>query len=280
MKWILIILLLVNVVYFGWELDRQTRLDVRNSVSVRSISSTVKQLDLITEGDIDAQTLKPASAPIFEYGYNDLVTEYIPEEEMPETQDNDTIVGFSEETDQELVLDLPDIDLSTTSLGVEDIYCFTFGPLAEEIMATGLSEWFTSRGVRINKRSTNERGKQLFWMYLAPKGSLTDAMATVFDLRDKGISDYRLISRGDLENAISMGLFSSQATVNRRLKELEKKGYNPIVVPYYDEKSLHWVDVQLSTEVAALETVIEGFPSMYNYITVDCGTIAMSDTNF
>ena len=80
-------------------------------------------------------------------------------------------------------------------------------------------------------------------------------METIKSIREKGIRDYRLISQGNLQNAISMGLFSSQASVNKRLRELEKKGYKPIVVPYSDGKRAYWVDAQLPQDDAVLGKV-------------------------
>ena len=100
-------------------------------------------------------------------------------------------------------------------------------------------------------------------------------MDTIQELKDRGINDYRLISHGNLENAISLGLFSSQASVNGRLRELEQKGYKPVVVPYYDNKRLFWVDVRLRESNVPLDSVFTGFPSRYNYVPVSCDKIAM-----
>jgi len=140
----------------------------------------------------------------------------------------------------------------------------------------GLSDWFKSRRASADLRHEDETGRQLFWIYLAPQDNRTEAMDTIQNLKDQGISDYRLIDRGNLENAISMGLFSSQASVNERLRELERRGYKPIVVPYYDNKRIYWVDVRLRQTGVPLEQVFAGFPSRYNYIPVDCDKIAVN----
>ena len=49
MKWLLIIFLLFNVCYFGWELDRQTRIEVSNSVRPFTVPANVQQLVLLEE---------------------------------------------------------------------------------------------------------------------------------------------------------------------------------------------------------------------------------------
>lgn len=72
-------------------------------------------------------------------------------------------------------------------------------------------------------RHKDEQSRQLFWVDLAPQDSRQEAIVTIKTIRAKGVEDVRLISGGNLQNAISMGLFSSQTAVNKRLSELEKK---------------------------------------------------------
>jgi hypothetical protein len=101
-------------------------------------------------------------------------------------------------------------------------------------------------------------------------------METIKDLRNKGASDFRLITGGNLANAISLGVYSSQASVNDRLGELQEKGYTPVVVPYATGKRIFWVDAWFSGDPGQLEQLLSGFPSRYNYVPVDCGKIDMA----
>ena len=271
MKWVFVFLLLVNVVYFGLELERQAGIDLQKPVTVNSVTGNSKQLVLITEREAGDQTLKVPVAPPLEN------TEMGNSEAAPAPEPGDAQdAGPGEVSGDNLVAELPDIDLSGIDAGVGKYYCFTFGPLAEEIMAVGLSDWFKSRRAAADMRYQDQKGRQLFWMYLSPQDTRTEAMDTIRELKDQGIKDYRLINRGNLENAISLGLFSSQAAVNERLRELQQKGYKPIVVPYYDNKRLYWVDVRLRETGVPLDKVFGGFPSRYNYVPVDCNKIAVN----
>jgi len=49
MKWLFIVFLLANVCYFGWELDRQTRIEVSNSVRPFNVPADVQRLELLGE---------------------------------------------------------------------------------------------------------------------------------------------------------------------------------------------------------------------------------------
>ena len=78
------------------------------------------------------------------------------------------------------------------------------------------------------------------------------------DLRERGIRDYRLISRGSLENAVSLGLYSSQSAVNKRLSELKQQGYKPIVVPYTNAGQIYWLDIRVASGSDIIEKMYAG----------------------
>lgn len=279
MKWIFIFLLLVNVVYLGWELERQAAIDRNRPVAVNSLPKSSRELELITEKDAGKQVLKAPVAPVLnstaETGASATPAPAQGTASAPATSP-ETAAEANSKTTPDLVAAMPDIDTTGIEAGPGKYYCFTFGPLAEEIMAVGLRDWFKSRRAATAMRHEDQKGRQLLWIYLAPPDNRTEAMDTIRNLKDQGISDYRLIERGNLENAISLGLFSSQASVNERLQELERKGYKPIVVPYYDNKRIYWVDVKLRQTGVPLKQVFAGFPSRYNYVPVDCGKIALN----
>ncbi len=275
MKWLFILLLLLNVIYFGWELDRQTRIEVKNSTAPFIIPNNVKQLVFLRElesppelrnqpilndesdaGDIDVNSLTDQS------GSNDQLT------------DNVMIEGkFS----GNLVSNLPDISAKRISQDEEsaEALCFSYGPFPANEQAKNLKQWFEQKEILVNQRTDNEHAKQLFWIYLAPQKSRENAIAAIEDLKSKGIKDYRLISSGDLRNAISLGLFSTQVIVNKRLNELKSKGYQPIVVPYHNTKVIYWVDVKLMGQQNLLNDLFTEYPSRFNSIPMNCSEIAL-----
>ena len=112
-------------------------------------------------------------------------------------------------------------------------------------------------------------------MYLAPQDSRAQAVAALNDLKNKGVRDIRLISGGDLLNAISLGVFSSQAAVNRRLNELQTKGYTAVAVPYSGAKNLYWFDVAVIQNSDYVYELFTGLPARFKARPVNCNEIAM-----
>lgn len=260
MRWVFLVFLIANLVYFGREMDRDINAHAHNMSNVIPVPPSATRLSLIRE---------MADPP-----------------QKRSTQDTITTVNGSAAARGPdalhspavgLVQDLPDIHPAGPRSQATKSYCFTYGPLPEQSQATGLNDWFHSRNVGTQIRHTDGEDRELFWIYLAPQESREGAMEVLQELKSKGVSDYRLIRRGDLVNAISLGIFSSQSAVNKRLSELQGKGYKPVVVPYSRVKKIYWVDVKLESLSGDIEGIFSGYPSRFNSVPVNCDEIDIAD---
>ena len=252
MRWVFILFLLLNVVYFGWELDRQSKMDRQGHTTSISSTSGAEKLTLVAESNILPQVYQPE--PV----------------NGSDARGPGEIDSIFVKPGNQLVTELPDIGTATLDTGASKKYCYTFGPIEEETLATGIGDWFNSRRAKTYIHYTDEKGSQLFWIYLTPVDSQQNTMDIIRELKDKGIEGYPLINKGELQNAISLGLYKGQTAVNGKIAELQEQGYKPVVVPYSDGKRVYWVDVQLSVDPGSLAAIFKGYPSRYNYVPVDC----------
>ncbi|GJM04184.1 MAG: hypothetical protein DHS20C09_01750 [marine bacterium B5-7] len=278
MKWLFILLLIANAVYLGWEMDRDVQLERANVSSAIKIPAGTQRLELLNELqrlpetrsriklDTELSVENFNSEPVLPIALNPN-TEKMLDTLMTETavaDDWDTVEMFDEESD----------GLISNSLPVVTV-CYTYGPIPNLKESRLFSDWLNERGILYNHRQTDEQGRQLFWVYLAAQGSRESAEAAMKDLSQKGVKDMRLIREGDLSNAISLGLFSSQASVNRRLNEIKAKGYQSVVVPYSGGNKVHWFDVSVVKNSDYVNDLFTGFPARFNALPVDCNEIAM-----
>jgi len=275
MKWLFIILLAVNLIYLGWEIDRQTAMDQEQGHEALIIPPHVKKLVLLKElpsPPAPRRELKETTGDKIAAGENKTG-----EKESGTGNTAPADVRIEEKFARELVAQLPDISVTEPAytLDHDTSMCFTFGPFPDSRQIRDLRAWFEERHVRVQQRAEKDRENQLFWIYLAPQDSLGGAMQAIADLKKKGIKDYRLIETGDLRHAISLGLYSTQASVNKRLNELTDKGYQPIVVPYRETSVIYWLDVKLVNQRNVLNRMFLDFPSRYNSVPVSCGEIAI-----
>ena len=277
MKWFAIILLVINLVYFGWELERQTRIDLGNASEAIMVPRGVKKLALVRELPRPPEARHSEE----EKGTN----ENSAEEEDNQADESSTFtdtdnsdVKLKEEFVGELMTQMPDI--STISRLQDDpanrkTMCFSYGPFPDKNQSRELMDWFRKNSVDAWQRLETGNEKELFWIYLEPGESRSSAMQAIEDLKNKGVRDYRLIDTGDLRNAISLGLYSTQASVNKRLNELKTKGYQPVVVPYRDANAIYWLDVKLVGQHDVLNRMFTEYPARYNSVPVNCNEIAL-----
>jgi len=281
MKWLFLVLLLVNLGYLGWEIDRQTRYDVINRKDALPVPVNVKRLVLLNElpsppgsttGAAELSADREVSGITAENG----TVSTRPSREGGFDADRPNDVQIEEEIVSLLVSRLPDISTRriTDGMSGKQLSCFSFGPFPDDQQTRDLIAWFEDREVTVQQRQEKDDGKQLFWVYLDPKESRGQAMMAIEDLKDKGITDFRLIETGDLQNAVSLGLFSTQAAVNRRLNELKDRGYQAVVVPYRNTKSIYWVDISLEDQAEVMSEMYTGLPARYNFLPVRCSKIA------
>ena len=238
MKWVAIFFLLANVGYFGLQMNQ--RLDQvvpATAINEEIVSTPGKPLVLLSEL-----------------------------EELPPLRDE---TGSSEQETDQLEPDPLDEILPFDPQG----NCVSIGPYESEEEILALKNWFSVRDMSARKRVEEKRSRERYWVYLEPQDE-AEAKAQLEELKNKGLSDYYMISKGDMKNAISLGLFSSQEAVNQRLVELEREGYNPVVVPQHKISRLLWLDAQTRNDLA-LPVLPEGI----NITNIDCLEIALLGTD-
>ena len=259
MKWVCIALLVTNAGFLGWELN--TRIYHRpRPVRVEPIPANVAELHLL--GDL--AVLPPERAPAEDSGIGepqfaddtvaadaDLaeVTADLPADDIETELDPAQILGDEPAAD--------DVAVAEPAFGAAamfvfenpssaqmqlSLHCFSFGPFTDEqdlsrrkVVLAGRVDWLRTEAKRDGER------QKLFWVYLEPRESAAAAQQELAALQRHGITDYMIIRRGGLRNAISLGLFSSQESVNNRLAELADEGYQPVVVPRYKLTRHYWL---------------------------------------
>ncbi len=282
MKLLFIVFLLLNICYFGWELDRQTYIEVNNRVRPFNVPADVQVLELLGESARNSETTNPV-LPLTSGESTTEIKEAADQLSNMEDLSIDNITSLMDQSDvmiekkivDRLINNYPELATNhVRKTEQKKQLCVSFGPFTELNQASELSNWLRGNKIKTRQRTDDGEKDQYFWIYLSPSGSKDEAISAIADLKDKGVRDYKLINTGNLQNAISLGLFSSQASVNRRLKEIKDIGYQPIMVPYHKARSTIWVDARVDARNDSNEDIltefVSGFPSRFNSIPVKC----------
>ncbi len=129
--------------------------------------------------------------------------------------------------------------------------CYSVGPMAADEQIKAVQNWLVKRGAKLILREAERRELERYWVYFPPLGSRDEASRKVADMRAQGVVDISVLHKGDMANAISLGMFSRRETLERRLKDLHSKGHKPAVVPRYRSVKGAWFDVTMPKTLSA-----------------------------
>ncbi|MEM7540518.1 MAG: SPOR domain-containing protein [Pseudomonadota bacterium] len=234
LKYGVVLMVLVNAVYFGIHYDRW--------VSKRVVDH---QANPVNHYD-DAPRIK-----------------LLGELDTPPTRrtDKDSDAGQAQSEGERTFIEINDESEASQT-------CYEFGPVTsdpdlEDLLASlrGQTAWLGTQSEVVESRT-------LYWVFLEPESD-AEAQAQVDALAAQGVSDYLRIRRGGLSNAISLGLFRSQDSVARRLAELNEHGYSPVVVPRQDDIQQYWIRAQM---LAGFEQAADELGA--EYAPINCEEIA------
>lgn len=80
------------------------------------------------------------------------------------------------------------------------------------------------------------------WVFLPAQGTREAALATARELSAKGLRDYYVVTAGDRENTISLGLFRDLPNAEARRAEVEGLGFTPMLQERREETPNYWVE--------------------------------------
>ena len=87
--------------------------------------------------------------------------------------------------------------------------------------------WLRSHGAEIVEvRHEKQKIASSYRVYLPPFPSREEAVATVREIRGRGVSDVAVIKDGDLANGVSFGIYAKADNMHRRVAALGRLGYS------------------------------------------------------
>jgi hypothetical protein len=213
MKWLAILFLVGNVALLGWQMSEHIRHSATTRIKIPPLPSQTPSLRLVSELSELPARRSDASAGA-------------------------DVKGATKPA-------RADIETARNSLESSSNTCLSIGPIATSEQLENVRAWFGSRTSVLETRTETVRERRAFWVYLEST-TRAEAQKNLNDLERGGVTDYMLIGRGELKNTISLGLFRSQDSVNKRLAEMNNKGYKPIVVPKFETTDHNFVFATMS----------------------------------
>ena len=101
---------------------------------------------------------------------------------------------------------------------------------------------------RIQFRESRQNATRGFLVYLPAPSSREQSLAVARSLSAKGVRDYYVVTAGEQQNSISLGLFKDRGNAERRRTEVAALGFTPEIVERTEDQPVYWLDYALAPD--------------------------------
>lgn len=124
--------------------------------------------------------------------------------------------------------------------------CFALGPFATEADVRKALDALSAHVAGIQFRQEQSTASRGWWVYLPALPDRDAALEMARKLSDKGVRDYYVVTAGDRQNTISLGLFHDPANARRRRQDIADMGFDPVMHERTEQVLQFYVDYAVS----------------------------------
>ena len=129
--------------------------------------------------------------------------------------------------------------------------CLTIGPFRDQAEAQRVSDRLDDYARRQQTRTTQATEDRGWWVYLPADESRSVAAQNMRDLRQAGFEEAYLINTGEFRNAVSLGLFGSEANARSLFNQVTSAGFQPVIGGRTETVAHYWVDYEPDDRIDA-----------------------------
>ncbi len=274
MRHVIYLLLVANLVFFGWhvlQLQKEDGIALRTlppipatAVPLVSLQEMEQQQEPVPESEpelelvLEPELLEPA--PELELVLEPELLESAPElEPVPEPESDLESVPEPEllEPDEDLAMIESLNELQPPSNGGA-IGCQTLGPIMAVAQLRSLDGKLGELGLEPRRRTTGDQKAIGYWVFL-PAMERSQALEIKARLDKHKDKDYYI----GKDNLISLGIFKVKSRADVRLGQVRKLGLEAVLEARYRKDTVHWLDIdRQSGDALDLGAVLEEYPGI------------------
>ncbi|HET7269114.1 MAG TPA: SPOR domain-containing protein [Oleiagrimonas sp.] len=123
--------------------------------------------------------------------------------------------------------------------------CLRIGPFATRSGMHKAFEALTPHVPQIQFNRDQVTKSMGWWVYLPAFATRAEALDAARALVDGGVQDYYVITAGDHQNMVSLGLFRNPDNARRRFDHIAQLGFDPKLTERKDTLPEYWIDIAL-----------------------------------
>lgn len=230
MRNLFLLLLFANLALYLWSYQKDNALDKR----VITPPSNVPTLVLVSELSEELQAKYIAEDTIVEET-EELLTSIVEVETeiiVPSDEFVATAALFDEQpiVDQDVSADLEIVPQHEEPV-VNDSFCFKTKAIQYKNALSSVEKILLLSDLMVQREKTVVDVRVGYWVLIPPADDRNAAREMVEKLKEQGIIDVRRFTKGELVNAISLGLFRKKEYADRRSDIVKAKGFETKITP-------------------------------------------------
>ena len=146
------------------------------------------------------------------------------------------------ESERQPVADSAEMSAAPEPLSA-DAACLSLGPFSTPADLRQAMNALLPQVERIQFREVDAVSLRGYRVFLPAAGSREQALATARALSARGVSDYYVVTAGDQQNTVSLGIYHDLATATQRHDTVAALGYNPSIEARTEQVPQWWIDL-------------------------------------
>jgi len=126
--------------------------------------------------------------------------------------------------------------------------CFSVGPFGTEADLQPAVDQLTPLVLKTRIRKMTTTQEAGYWVYLPALASRQDALRAGRALSAANVRDYYVVTTGDRENTVSLGLYRQPFNADNRIAELQAKGFDVKKEIRLEQWPEFWLDYSATDE--------------------------------
>lgn len=244
-KWLALVLVFFNIAYFVWAV---------------AVPSTTAELSKVSEPRVQGVKLK--------------LLDELSEVERSDLANKDTANEQQEFPVEQIV---NEENIQDSLIGTEP-YCPSLGPFENKPKLKEVGQRLADSGLKVEVRTVVIDSNEKYRVYLPPFSDRENAAEALKKLRAKKIDSY-IMSDGELNNAISLGIFSTKDSAEGLVKKMLSHGYQAKIQGTQLDTEVYWLDVLENISSQKVDEILISVMSEINGITrIDspCKVVALA----
>jgi len=270
MRHVIYLLLVANLVFFGWhvlQLQKEDGIALRTlppipatAVPLVSLQEMEQKQEPVLEPEpelelvLEPELLEPAPEleSVLEPELLEPAPELEPESELESVPEPELL-----EPGEDLAMIESLTELQPPSNGGA-IGCQTLGPIMAVVQLRSLDGKLGELGLESRRRTTGDQKAIGYWVFL-PAMERSQALEIKARLDKHKDKDYYI----GKDNLISLGIFKVKSRADVRLAQVRKLGLEAVLEARYRKDTVHWLDIDRQSGAAVdLGAVLEEYPGI------------------